>query len=78
MPLDRVTLAECDVVAALHHARAAGLAEQPFRGNGDVEIGVGLMRMQCGKEAGAAGAEDQDVGAQFFQHDLVSPCVELS
>ena len=51
-----------DVVAALHHAGAAAFAEQALGGDGDVEIGIGLVRMQRGEQAGAAGAENQNVG----------------
>ena len=54
-----------DVVAALHHARAAGLAEQPLGRDRDVEMRVGLMRMQRREQPGAAGAEDQNVGLQM-------------
>ena len=51
MALDRVARQQRDVVAALHHARAAAFAEQALGGDRDVEIGVGVMRMQRGKQA---------------------------
>ena len=44
MALDRVAGIERDVVAALHHARAAALSEQALGGDGDVEIGIGFRR----------------------------------
>ena len=66
--LDGVAGVERDVVAALHHARAAALAEQALGGDRDVEVGVGLMRVQRREQAGAAGAQDQDVGLQPFEH----------
>ena len=46
MPLDGVAGRERDVVTALHHAGAAAFAEQTFYRDGDVEIGVGFLRMQ--------------------------------
>ena len=66
MALDRITFSQRDVVAALHHARAAAFAKQPFHGNGNGQVGVVLMGMQRGEQAGAAGAEDQDVGLDGF------------
>src|SRR6266513_1251446 len=59
--LDRVALCQRDVVAALHHARAAAFAEQAFHGNGDRQLGRRLTGVQRGKKDGAARAEDQDV-----------------
>ena len=62
MALDGVVRGERDVVAALHHARAAALAEQTLHRDGHVEIGTRLLGVQCGEKARTAGAEDQDVG----------------
>jgi hypothetical protein len=62
MALDRVALRQRDVVAALDHARAAAFAEQALHRDGDGELRVVLVRMQCREQAGAAGAEDQNVG----------------
>jgi hypothetical protein len=56
-------LRERDVVAALHHARAAGLAEQPLHRDGYVELRRRILRMQRGEQPRAAGAEDEDIGA---------------
>ena len=67
--LDGVAGVERDVVAALHHARAAALADEALGGDRDVEAGIGLMRMQRRKQPGAAGAEDQDVGLEPFEHE---------
>ena len=64
MALDRVAGIERHVVAALHHAGAAAFAEQALAHDSDVEIGIGLVRMQRGKQPGAAGAEDQNVGLE--------------
>ena len=67
--LDRVAAMQRDVVAALHHAGAAAFAEQALGGDGDVELRVRRMRMQRGEQAGAAAAEDQNVGlAAFDRH----------
>src|SRR5580693_7249054 len=66
MALDGVAGIKRDVVAALHHAGAAAFAEQTFADDGDVEIGVRLQRMQRGKQPGAAGAEDQNVGLEML------------
>src|SRR5690606_34744179 len=52
--LDRVLGRQRHVVAALNHARAAALAEQPFDRDGDIEIGIRGMGMQPGKEARTA------------------------
>ena len=65
-----------DVVAALHHARAAAFAEQALGGDRDVEIGIGLMRMQRREQPGAAGAEDQNVGVEPLDHRQMQPDVE--
>ena len=66
MALDEVALVQRHVVAALDHAGAAAFAEQPLGRDGDVEAGVGAMRVQRREQAGAAGAEDQDVGGGAF------------
>ncbi len=66
MALDRIAGVERDVVAALHHARAAAFAEETLARNGNVEIGIGFERMQCGKQPGATGAEDQNIGFQVL------------
>ena len=66
MALDRVAGIERDVVAALHHAGAAAFAEQSLGRDRDVEIGIGLERVQRGEQPGAAGAEDQNVGLEMF------------
>ena len=66
MALDEVAGIERDVVATLHHAGAAAFAEQTLADDGDVEIGIGLQGMQRRKQAGAAGAEDQNVGLEVF------------
>ena len=44
--LDRVAGVERYVVAALHHAGAAALAEQALADDRDLEIGIGLVRVQ--------------------------------
>ena len=68
MALDGVAGVERDVVAALHHARAAALAEQALGRDGDAQVGIGLVRMQRREQPRPAGAEDQDVGLQPFEH----------
>ena len=52
--LDRIPFGDGDVVAALDHARAAGLADQPLDGDGDAEIGPGAVRMERREQPGAA------------------------
>ena len=59
--LDRILFRERDVVAALHHARAAALAEQAFHRDRDRSVGRRLVRVKRGKETRAARTEDQDV-----------------
>ena len=61
--LDGVLGGDRDVVAALHHARASGLAEQPLDRHRDLGVRVGLLRVQRGEQPGPARAQDQDVGA---------------
>lgn len=63
--LDRIAFGECDVVAALHHPRAATLAEQPFHRDGDRERRIGVERVQGREQARSAATEDEDVGAAF-------------
>ena len=60
--LDRIPFGDGDVVTALDHARAAGLAHEPLDRDGDAEIGPGAPRMERREQPGAAAAEDQDVG----------------
>ena len=64
MALDRILLRERDVVAPLDHAGAAALAEQALDRDRDVECRRGLVGVQRGEQAGAAGTEDQDVGGE--------------
>jgi hypothetical protein len=71
MALDRVARVERHVVAALHHARAATLPEQTLGRDGDVEIGIRLVRMQRREQAGAAGAENQNVGLEPFEGHMI-------
>ena len=75
MALDRVPGVERDVVAALHHARAAAFSEQPLGRNGDVEIGIRLERMQRREQAGAPGAENQNIRLKTFDiHASITTC----
>ena len=64
MALDRILGRERDVVAALHHAGAAAFAEQALDRDGDVELGPRLLGMQRREQAGAAGAQDENVGVE--------------
>ena len=74
MALDRVARRERDVVAALHHARAAAFAEQALHRDGDVESrDWRCLRVQRREQPRAAGAEDQDVGVE-----PVHPCAVTS
>src|SRR5262249_11128970 len=78
MALDRVAWVERHVVAALHHARAAAFSEQALGRDGDVEIGIGLVRVQRRKQTGAAGAENQNVGLEAFEgHGLLATILIL-
>src|SRR3990170_817501 len=56
------------VVAALHHARAAGAAQQALDDDGDGQPGRGVGGVERRAEAGAAGAEDEDVGLEGLDH----------
>src|SRR5262245_27506285 len=78
MALDRVARVERHVVAALHHARAAAFSEQAFGRDGDAKIGIGLVRVQRREQAGAAGAENQNVGLEAFEgHGLLATILIL-
>ena len=63
--LDGIAGAKRDVVAALDHARAAAFAEQSLDRDRDGERWIGLVRVQCGEQPRATGAEDQDIGVQL-------------
>jgi len=65
--LDRVARRERHVVAALHHARAAALAEQALDRDCDRQLGRRLVRVQRGEQSGAARAENQDVAVDLAQ-----------
>ena len=71
--LDEVARIERDVIAALHHARAAAFAEQALGGNGHLERRIGLVRVQRREQPGAAGAQDQNVGVEPFEHGARDP-----
>ncbi len=64
MALDGIARRQRHVVAALHHARAAAFAEQALDRDGDVEIGIGALRVQRGEQSRAPGTENQDVGIE--------------
>ena len=65
MFVERVGRVEDAVVAALDHPRAARLADEAFHRDDDAGPRVGGGDMQRGEHAGAAGAEDEDVGSEF-------------
>src|SRR6185437_3431168 len=71
--LDRIAFGERHVVAALDHAGAAALAEQALDGDGDRELGRGLLRVQRREEAGTARPQDEDVGALAAQRHAREP-----
>ena len=63
MALDRVAAAKRHIVAALHHACASALADQPLDRKRDLRAcGRALLGVQRGEQSAAAGPEDQDVG----------------
>src|SRR6185295_6709595 len=62
MPLDGIAGRQRDVVSALHHPRAAALAEQPLHRHRHIERWRGLLRMQGREQSRAARAENQDIG----------------
>ena len=64
MTLGRIAGGQRHVVAALHHAGAAAFAEQALHRDGDVEFRPRLLRMQRREQAGAAGAQNQNVGVE--------------
>src|SRR3989441_1128226 len=66
--LERVGLGEDRVVAALHHARAAGAPEEPLDDDRDAELRRRVRGVERGAEARAARAEDQDVGLGGVDH----------
>jgi len=62
VPLDGIARAERNIIAALHHAGAAGLSDQTFDRDSDFGVRGGLHGVEGTEETCAAGAEDQDVG----------------
>ena len=72
MGVEGIGRGEHRVVAALHHARAAGPAEQALDDHGHAERGRGVGGVQRGAQPRAARAENQDVGSEFLDHDPVS------
>ena len=62
MALDRIAGAERHIVAALHHAGAAGLAEQALDGDRHRQFRRRPAGVQGREQAGPARADDQDVG----------------
>src|SRR5437667_86136 len=70
--LERVGRREHGVVAALHHARAARAAEESLDHDADGQRRRGVGAVQGGAEAGAAGAEDEDVGLDDVDHCATS------
>ncbi len=68
MALDRIARRQRDVVAALDHPRAAAFAEKALDRDRHMERGIGGVRMQRREESGAAGAQDQEIGAQAAHH----------
>ena len=62
VPLDRVTLGQGHVVAALHHARAARFAKKAFDCHCDLQLRRRLVGMQGGEQPCPTRTQDQDVG----------------
>ena len=73
MRVERVGLGEHRVVAALHHPRAAGSAEQSLHDHGDRKGGRSIGGVQRGAEAGAARAEDENVGLDAVDYRTHEP-----
>ena len=73
MALYRITRTQRDVITTLHHARTAALAKQALDRDGDIEVRVSLAGMQRGEQAGAAAAENQDIGLQRLVFHSESP-----
>ena len=67
MPIERIGRIQHGVVPALHHARAAALSEQSFDGDHDLEL-RDFVRVQRRQQAGAAGADDQNIGFDLVHH----------
>ncbi|MNC87084.1 hypothetical protein D3C83_27820 [compost metagenome] len=78
MPLDRIAGGKRNVVAALHHARAAAFAEQPLDGDGDRKLRRCALRMQRGEQARPACAEDQEVGVEGFRSHCEASTIATS
>ncbi len=72
MPLEGIAGRDGHVVAALNHPRAAALAHQSLDGDGDPQIGTRLLGVQSGEQAGAARAENQDIGSERVHAHLRS------
>src|SRR3989442_5101779 len=70
--LEGVGLGEDRVVAALHHAGAAGAPEEPLDDDRDAELRRRVGGVERGAKARAARAEDQDVGLGGVDHPVRS------
>src|SRR5437667_433284 len=70
--LARVGLGEDRVVAALHHAGAAGAPEEPLDDDRDAELRRRVGGVECRAKARAARAEDQDVVLGAVDHPVRS------
>ena len=58
MTFHRVTGRQGNVVATLHHARATTFTEQTLNCNSDMEVWIGLARVQSREQAGTSTTED--------------------
>ncbi len=66
MRLDRVLGIERDIIAALHHARAAAFAEHPLAHEQNILTRIAPTGVQRCHEAGAACAKDEDVSRELL------------
>ena len=67
MALNRVTLAQRNIIPTLHHARAAAFAKQAFDGDRHLLIRRRALGVKRGEQTGAARADYQDVGVVSFE-----------
>src|SRR5690606_5558151 len=67
MPFGRIARCQGHVVAALDHARAPALSQQPLDGHGNVQARRRVVRMQRSEQPRAARPQDQHIRLAHLQ-----------
>ena len=76
MRFNRIAFAQNDVVTTLNHSGTARFADQPLGCHCDAVCRIAVVRMNCSKQTGTAGSENQYFGIEFLQ-GYRCHCVQL-